>query len=85
MSEPKYAALIKKSVWIPGDERSRTHPGHGYPEHSEEYTEVLEFKSKADMEAWVQRQVTTRYGSETYRLIEYRELKVEVTTAVKLT
>jgi hypothetical protein len=36
---PHYAVLIydKKSVHIPGDERSRTNPGHGYPEHTEEF------------------------------------------------
>ncbi len=36
---PHYAVLIYKvvSVYIPGDERSRTHPGHGYPEHTERH------------------------------------------------
>jgi hypothetical protein len=31
-----YAIIILKqnSVTIPGDERSRTNPGHGYPEHT---------------------------------------------------
>ncbi len=34
-----YAILVYKtqSVFIPGDERSRTHPGHGYPEHTETF------------------------------------------------
>lgn len=27
-----------ESVTIPGDERSRTNPGHGYPEHTETYS-----------------------------------------------
>ena len=36
---PHFAVLVydKKSVYIPGDERSRTNPGHGYPEHTEEF------------------------------------------------
>jgi hypothetical protein len=25
--------FFQTSVHVPGDERSRTHPGHGYPEH----------------------------------------------------
>jgi hypothetical protein len=36
---PHMAVLIYKteSVWVPGDERSKTCPGHGYPEHTESY------------------------------------------------
>lgn len=32
-----YAIIVYKSYseYIPGDERSRTHPGHGYPERYE--------------------------------------------------
>jgi len=33
--EPHYMILKFESVHIPGDERSRTHPGHGYPAHAE--------------------------------------------------
>jgi len=39
-----YAILIftTQSVWVPGDERSRTAPGHGYPEHTD-YYETFEY------------------------------------------
>jgi hypothetical protein len=32
-----WAILRQESVFIPGDERSRTAPGHGYPERTEYY------------------------------------------------
>jgi hypothetical protein len=34
-----YAIILfdRTSVYIPGDERSRTHPGHGYPDRTETY------------------------------------------------
>lgn len=34
---PHYVVLIYSttSIYVPGDERSRTNPGHGYPEHTE--------------------------------------------------
>lgn len=34
--EPHYAVIVynQERVTIPGDERSRTNPGHGYPEHT---------------------------------------------------
>lgn len=36
---PHFAIILFKteSVWIPGDERSRTNPGHGYPEHTDTF------------------------------------------------
>lgn len=42
-TERHFAVLIYKvhSYTIPGDERSRTNPGHGYPEHTES-THVVE-------------------------------------------
>lgn len=30
-----WAIITSSTITIPGDERSRTSPGHGYPEHSE--------------------------------------------------
>lgn len=48
-----YAVIIYKSnsVFIPGDERSRTHPGHGYPERYETY-ESFEHYVSQDKEEW---------------------------------
>lgn len=39
-NEPHFAVIIYKSqsVYIEGDERSRTNPGHGYPAHTETYS-----------------------------------------------
>lgn len=36
---PHFCVLIynTQSVYIPGDQRSRDCPGHGYPEHTETY------------------------------------------------
>jgi hypothetical protein len=79
----KYAALITKSVTIPGDERSRTNPGHGYPEHTVEHIEIVDFKDKAAMEAWVQR-ATTGYSKPSFRLIQYEDLKYETEITVKV-
>lgn len=41
----RFLILVFKitDVYIPGDERSRTNPGHGYPEHTDQYqtTEIF--------------------------------------------
>ena len=80
----KLAALVTKSVTIPGDERSRSHPGHGYPEHTEEYLELVTFADKAAMEEWVKRS-TTGYSKPSFKLIRYEELNYETTVSVKVT
>jgi len=46
-----YAILIFGQINIPGDERSRTHPGHGYPAHMVSNIEYRAFTKKEDWEA----------------------------------
>lgn len=54
MPKGEHWAIIKfGSIHIPGDERSRTHPGHGYPERNEPSLEYRAFLNKADWEAAV--------------------------------
>jgi hypothetical protein len=43
-----YVIIEMTSVFIPGDERSRTHPGHGYPERTEYYTQMQVFTSEEE-------------------------------------
>jgi len=40
--------LVFSSITIPGDERSRTNPGHGYPEHTESTVQYIIFKYEND-------------------------------------
>ena len=35
-----FAILTPRSISIPGDERSRTNPGHGYPAHTEQTWDI---------------------------------------------
>jgi len=45
-NEPHFAVIVYgvRSIYIPGDERSRTNPGHGYPGGHEHFD---------DLEHWV--------------------------------
>jgi hypothetical protein len=45
---PHWAIVKSVNVFIPGDERSRTNPGHGYPEHTEEYITYTAFIDEAE-------------------------------------
>lgn len=51
-SEPHFAVIYKsESVYIEGDERSRTNPGHGYPARTETY-ESFEHYVTTDKTMW---------------------------------
>lgn len=46
---PHYVIVEIDSVNIPGDERSRTHPGHGYPAETRYYPSM---RVTTDVEVW---------------------------------
>ena len=68
-----YAALVFGTITIPGDERSRTNPGHGYPESTKETIEYVSFPSKEAMMNWVDQRGP--YSNE-YQLIDCKPLTV---------
>lgn len=59
--EEHYVILKFGSVHIPGDERSRTNPGHGYPAHSKEFTEYYAYKDREKWEAAIKEAVDCKY------------------------
>jgi hypothetical protein len=58
-----YAIIYGESVHIPGDERSRTHPGHGYPESSHSYLVYVAFEKKAEWEKQIEEMIGSVYGA----------------------
>lgn len=46
-----YAILTQGSTYVPGDERSRTNPGHGYPGGTE-YHLIYRAFQEADRAEW---------------------------------
>ena len=74
----KYAVLVEESVYIEGDERSRTNPGHGYPAHTQNYSTFREFKDQKELLDWVR--ISGKHTK--YKAIQYTEL--EIITEVKI-
>lgn len=58
-----YAIVEFDSITIPGDERSRTNPGHGYPEHSESVVRYVAFTDRAKWEEEIKQSLTPRFGT----------------------
>lgn len=61
-----YAVIVYKSqsVYIPGDERSRTNPGHGYPERTESF-DTFEHWVTESKDDWIDfvKKIEIRYNS----------------------
>lgn len=58
-----WAILTFGSITIPGDERSRTNPGHGYPESTQVTTTYTFYEHEADWLAEIERLEAPRsYG-----------------------
>ena len=64
-----WAILENTSVTIPGDERSRTNPGHGYQESTEHYITYTAFTDREEFESELKRAIESqgRYGSHPVR------------------
>lgn len=84
---PHWAVLESNSITIPGDQRSRDCPGHGYPESTNWYLTYIAFDSKQELEQWVQRNAFNQYNPKRpdrdYRVIfsdpRTPEIKAQVT------
>jgi hypothetical protein len=70
------------SIHIPGDERSRSAPGHGYPEHTETTISYRTFETLSELQAWVQRLDDRELSS--IRVLRAQPLEVQTQRVVKL-
>ena len=51
--EEHYAVLLFDTIHIPGEERSRTNPGHGYPASTETAIKYITFKDREELQQWI--------------------------------
>ncbi|PRA52205.1 hypothetical protein [Brucella pituitosa] len=68
-----------------GDERSRTHPGHGYPAYTEEIKSVdyIPFATADDVANWVKFRRAS--DARPYRIIKALPMRIETAITVFLT
>lgn len=74
----KYAVIYKDSYTTEGDERSRTHPGHGYPSETVTYETLKRFENQDELKRWIK----AHQGKQQFTVIEYQELQVQVELVV---
>ena len=67
-----WVILEDSSVNVPGDERSRTNPGHGYPAHSVNYMVYTAYSNAVE---W-RRDILKREKNDNHYRTKYRAFKV---------
>ena len=78
-----FAILYPESVTIPGDERSRTNPGHGYPEHTVDNWRMEVFPTREEWESEIVRlSGDTGFGRRQFKAI--RATPARITRSVKV-
>jgi len=82
--ETHWAIVEYSSVYIPGDERSRTNSGHGYPASNEL---VVKYFAFTDKEEWVTniewREARYNSNNSNYSAFEATPAKITTTVNVK--
>ena len=84
--EPHFAVIKFGSVWIEGDERSRTNPGHGYPGHSQSTVEYLIFKDQSSWEKYIGGLLHPNYGTpdKNWVAIQAKPATIQTSVTVKV-
>lgn len=83
--EPHYVIIEGASVYIPGDERSRTNPGHGYPASTEHFIRYIIFSSKEEWESEIQRRLSSKWEHDkNFRAVYVSPARVQTSVQVSV-
>lgn len=78
---PHYVIIVFSSIYIQGDERSKTCPGHGYPASNQPTAEYISYGN--DVESWKKEiQRKTEYGDENF--VAFKANPASITREVKI-
>ena len=81
---PHFAMISADSVYIPGDERSRTHPGHGYPAHSVPTINYRWFLVREDWEAAIAKEHSLVFSKKDFLAVAVTPATITSTIQVKV-
>lgn len=79
-----YVILTFGTITIPGDERSRTHPGHGYPESTETTISCTVYETEEVWKAEIQRLSMEKYSYKSWVPLIVRRPTLKTTVSVDI-
>lgn len=80
-NEPYLAILETSSIYIEGDERSKTNPGHGYPAHTVTSWSMSLYDSKDE---WTKQIELLTERNKQFQAVKIVPAKVETTVEIKI-
>lgn len=75
-----WAVIEGSSYWTPGDERSRTNPGHGYPESTTQIVNYIVFTDEAEFKEYAKESLLQR---KSFRAIKVQSLTFELDVSLR--
>jgi hypothetical protein len=81
---PHFALISADSVHVPGDERSRTNPGHGYPAHNVPTINYRWFLVREDWEAAIAKEHALVFSKKDFIAVAVTPATVTSTIQVKV-
>jgi hypothetical protein len=85
LTKPHFAIVEFGSIHIPGDERSRNSPGHGYPDHTQSTCTYIAFESEEEWKRVIDKRMTSIYGTkDNFIAIRATPATIKMQTIVKV-
>ena len=79
LKHPHFAIIEFGSITIPGDERSRSCPGHGYPEHTQDTCTYIAFETEEEWKCEINKRMICKYPTKD-NFIAIRAVPASITT-----
>jgi len=73
--------LTNSSIHIPGDKRSKTNPGHGYPAHDVKYMTIEVHDSESSLEQSILRHEKSKTK---FIVLEAKYIKIDIKKTINL-
>jgi hypothetical protein len=77
-----FAIIEFDQIWIEGDERSKTHPGHGYPGHHASQVHYYYFKNEEEWKKAIEERANPKYGNPKDNFFAARVTPATITKSV---
>ena len=79
-----WAIIVQESVHIPGDERSRTNPGHGYPAETRSFVGYHLYLTEDKLLKAIEELEDARYGKKNYKVVKVTPMTVKKTVSINV-
>lgn len=78
-----YAIVKTGSIHIPGDERSRTNPGHGYPAETRQHIEYEVYLKKEKLLLAI-KEIQSNINKIQYKVLHVKPMAVNITVDIDI-